>query len=277
MHNNISEIKIRDTLSSSDQLPLSVVLRHDGDITNDIVNRDNGGLPYSHDQTCNWHKTTPEDISRHEHSTKTFICNIGISLEAFSVLIADVNLFNIETTLTICMYTGPVGLPYRHIGVKNTPRSDALVTSLTHKDVTAFWKSIGSMSDTVYYCQHPLTVSQVQRKLVKCGVNTTVEFWTASRKGHVQSLLNSIDSTDQFIITPNDIAMAIRAPKRGKSVGFDLLTSKHYIHSDHMLKVFLALLHTSFITHGHLPVNIIKTIIVPLIKSKTGDASDKNN
>ena len=53
MHNNISEIKIRDTLSSSDQLPLSVVLRHDGDITNDIVNRDNGGLPYSHDQTCN--------------------------------------------------------------------------------------------------------------------------------------------------------------------------------------------------------------------------------
>ena len=71
--------------------------------------------------------------------------------------------------------------------------------------------------------------------------------------------------------------MAIRDLKRGKTVGFDLLASEHYIHFDHILKVFLALLHTSFITHGHLPVNIIKTIIVPLIKSKIGDARDKNN
>ena len=98
-----------------------------------------------------------------------------------------------------------------------------------------------------------------------------------SKKGHVKSLLNSIDSTDRFIITPNDIAMSIKDLKRGKSVGFDLLASEHYIHSDHMLKVFLALLYTSSITHGHLPSNIMKTIIVPLIKSKTGDASDKNN
>ena len=69
--------------------------------------------------------------------------------------------------------------------------------------------------------------------------------------------------------------MSIKDLKRGKSVGFDLLASEHYIHSDHMLKIFLALLYTSFITHGHLPNNIIKTIIT--IKSKTGDASDKNN
>ena len=86
-----------------------------------------------------------------------------------------------------------------------------------------------------------------------------------SRKGHVQLLLNSIDSTDQFIITPNDIAMAIRDLTTGKLVGFDFLASEHYIHSDHTLKVFLAILHTSFIAHGHLLVNIMKSIIVPLI------------
>ena len=64
--------------------------------------------------------------------------------------------------------------------------------------------------------------------------------------------------------------MAVRNLKRGKSVGFDLLASEHYIHFDHMLKVVSALLYTSFITHGNLPVNT-KTIVVPLIKSKTDD------
>jgi hypothetical protein len=147
--------------------------------------------------------------------------------------------------------------------------------------MTAFWKSIKTLNNK----NLPLATSINGIT----GEENISEMWSQhysgilncvnniSRKGHVQSVLNSIDSTDRFIITPNDIAMAIRNLKRGKSVGFDLLASEHYIHSDHMLKVFLALLYTSFITHGHLPDTIMKTIIVPLIKSKTGDASDKNN
>ena len=33
----------------------------------------------------------------------------------------------------------------------------------------------------------------------------------------------------------------------------------------------------SFITHGYLPGMFMKTAIVPIIKNKTGDTSDKNN
>ena len=51
MHNNISQIKITDKLPSSDSLPLSVVFRQDGDTNNYIANRDNEGLPYSHNYT----------------------------------------------------------------------------------------------------------------------------------------------------------------------------------------------------------------------------------
>ena len=42
-----------------------------------------------------------------------------------------------------------------------------------------------------------------------------------------------------------------------------------------ILHVFLSLLFTSFITHGHLPSNFMKTALVPIIKNKTGDTSDK--
>jgi exonuclease III len=64
MHNNISEIKITDKLPSSDHLPLSVVFSHDGDIDNDIANRDNDNIHHSHNQTCNWlHLTILSDMN----------------------------------------------------------------------------------------------------------------------------------------------------------------------------------------------------------------------
>ena len=37
----------------------------------------------------------------------------------------------------------------------------------------------------------------------------------------------------------------------------------------------LSLLFSAFITHGYLPNMFMKTAIVPIIKNKTGDTSDK--
>ena len=37
------------------------------------------------------------------------------------------------------------------------------------------------------------------------------------------------------------------------------------------------MLFSAFITHGYLPGRFMKTAIVPIIKNKTGDTSDKNN
>ena len=164
--------------------------------------------------------------------------------------------------------------------MEETAHADALATSLSHTYMTAFWKSIRDMSDksippatSINGVTGAEEISKMWRKhhsiILNCVNNV-------STKGHVQSLLCSIDCTDQVINTPNGIALAIRDRKRGKSVGFDLLASEYYIHSDHMLNVWFALLHTSFITDGHLPVNNMKIIIVPLIKSKTGDTSDTN-
>ena len=39
----------------------------------------------------------------------------------------------------------------------------------------------------------------------------------------------------------------------------------------------LSLLFNTFILHGYLPADSMKTAIVPIIKNKTGDNSDKNN
>ena len=36
-------------------------------------------------------------------------------------------------------------------------------------------------------------------------------------------------------------------------------------------------LFAAFLSHGYLPDNIMKTAIVPIVKNKTGDSSEKNN
>ncbi len=91
------------------------------------------------------------------------------------------------------------------------------------------------------------------------------------------TLLHNVTSSDRLVISPTDISAAISDLKRGKSVGHDLLAAEHFIHANFILHVLLSLLFTSFMTHGHLPDDIMKTIIVPLIKNKMGDLSDKNN
>ena len=41
--------------------------------------------------------------------------------------------------------------------------------------------------------------------------------------------------------------------------------------------VYLSMLYTSMLSHGYLPEEFMKSFIVPLIKNKTGDTSDKGN
>ena len=43
------------------------------------------------------------------------------------------------------------------------------------------------------------------------------------------------------------------------------------------IHVLLSLLFSAFITHGYLPGIFMKTAIVPIIKNKNKDTSDKNN
>ena len=110
---------------------------------------------------------------------------------------------------------------------------------------------------------------------------------------HYQTLLNSVKTTEhkervlietfemsnssQIIFTPIDISNALKSLKIGKACGVDGVSAEHFLYAHDILYVLLSFLFTSFITHGHLPSNFIKTALVHIIKNKTGDTSDKNN
>ena len=49
------------------------------------------------------------------------------------------------------------------------------------------------------------------------------------------------------------------------------------IHSDRRITILLSIFYNRVISHGHLPDDFMKTIIIPLIKNKSGDTINVNN
>ena len=76
-------------------------------------------------------------------------------------------------------------------------------------------------------------------------------------------------------ITPFNILDALISIKCGKSSGIDGI-SQNIVFAHSRIYVLLSLLFSEFITHGSLPNMFMKTAIVPIIKNKTEDTSDKN-
>ena len=65
--------------------------------------------------------------------------------------------------------------------------------------------------------------------------------------------------------------------KKGKACGVDGKAAEHFIYAHSILHVFLSLPFNYVIVHGYLPSDFMKTFLVPIIKCKTGNSSDKNN
>ena len=93
--------------------------------------------------------------------------------------------------------------------------------------------------------------------------------------------LNSVESTQHKAIvklettyilnnskisfTPIDISNAFKSLKLGKACGVDGVSAEHFLYAHNVLHVLLSLLFTSFITHGYLPPDFMKTALVPTI------------
>ena len=120
------------------------------------------------------------------------------------------------------------------------------------------------------------------------GENEIAEMWkdnyksilsslkTNSRQQFVTNKLSSIRG-ESILFSTSDINVALHSLKSGKSCGVDGLAAQHFLFAHRITHMFLSLLFNIFILHGYLPTDFIKTEIVPIIKNKTGDSSDKNN
>lgn len=74
-----------------------------------------------------------------------------------------------------------------------------------------------------------------------------------------------------------DIAAVVKNMARGKSPGHDSLSIEHVQNAGVHLPRILALLFNLCLSHSYLPAEMMKTIVTPIPKNKTGDLSNINN
>ncbi|CAG9134717.1 unnamed protein product [Plutella xylostella] len=79
------------------------------------------------------------------------------------------------------------------------------------------------------------------------------------------------------VILAKDVRLAITKMTRGKSPGHDGLSIEHLQHAGYHLPRVLAMLFNLCLSHSYLPPDLVRTLVVPIVKSKTGDVSDKSN
>jgi exonuclease III len=81
----------------------------------------------------------------------------------------------------------------------------------------------------------------------------------------------------EIIFTTKDIDSVVKSMTRGKSPGHDGLSIEHLkFAGTHMPRV-LYMLFNFCVGHSYMPVDMMRTVVVPIIKNKTGDRSDISN
>ena len=98
----------------------------------------------------------------------------------------------------------------------------------------------------------------------------------SSSKAFVERELHSIKDLS-IVFCSIDIFNALKIAKTAKACGVDRLAAEHFIYADDITHVHLFLLFNCFISHGYLPREFMKTAIVPIIRNKSGNTSDKSN
>ncbi|CAK1582720.1 unnamed protein product [Parnassius mnemosyne] len=78
-------------------------------------------------------------------------------------------------------------------------------------------------------------------------------------------------------ISVKEVANIINSMSKGKSPGHDCLSIEHLQYAGPHIHRLLAMFYTTCIRHAYLPPDLMKTIVVPVVKNKTGDLSKKSN
>ena len=162
--------------------------------------------------------------------------------------------------------------------------ADNYATSLSHKNITKFWNDIGKDSSNGVV-KYVTTVGGASGDKDICemwrGVYNNLYNCVPSSNDKLECLdnLNTLgfDSYDVFNISLHDVVSSIRAQKTGKSAGPDGLSMEAFLYASNYLALHLTWLFNMFLIHSYVPSAFCLSILIPIVKNKTGDLTDPNN
>ena len=167
-----------------------------------------------------------------------------------------------------------------------TIRADKLASSHLSHSAKEFWQEVKVQScrktpladcvDGAVGCQ---AISNMWAEHYAQLFNSSTDFSDQNYvMNYIDSNTNNVNtSITEFSFSTPQVAQCLKTLKRGKSPGPDGLSSEHFLFAPPVLSCNLSLCFNASLIHGYLPSFLMNSIIVPVIKDKTGVSSDKSN
>lgn len=154
-------------------------------------------------------------------------------------------------------------------------KMDILATQHAKHDFRSFWKSTQKVNSrpglpvSVGGITDPTDIAEMFKG----------HFTVNSPLGPSRSRLEGVTRGQELSVrfTAKDVRRVITSMTRGKSPGHDDLSIEHLKYAGVHIPRVLAMFYSLCLGHSYLPPAMMRTVVVPIIKSKTGDISDANN
>ena len=165
---------------------------------------------------------------------------------------------------------------------EETLRADSLASSLSDKDYRSFWHNVYKQSNAsstkfanvIGGCTGDVDIANMWSKHFEQLYNSVHD--DGARKTVIDRLDNST-SLQCFSVSISDVVHSLTKQKCGKAVGHDGIAMEALMFGGNKLAVHICLLFNLFIKYCYLPSNFMNSVIIPLVKCKSGDLTDVNN
>jgi len=167
---------------------------------------------------------------------------------------------------------------------EETIRADKLANDLAHKDPIQFWRDVKQQS-----CKKAPLADSVDGT---AGQRDIASMWGE----HYHRLFNSVpvsplkpqvldaivqdcESMTELprVFTTDVLHRALQGLRCGKAVGPDGLSAEHLKFADRRVVVLLCVCFNASLVHGFLPKSFLYSVLVPVIKDRSGDPCSSSN
>ena len=99
---------------------------------------------------------------------------------------------------------------------------------------------------------------------------------SASDKESVLDTISRVSNVHDTLCS-DDVKSSVNSLSANKACGLDNIFAEHLLYASPSVQPLLSICFNAVIVHGCLPSDLTDTVLVPIVKEKTGDISDKGN
>ena len=146
-------------------------------------------------------------------------------------------------------------------------RAQALANKISCKDTNGFWKEVGALK--IDCADGDDKIAAVWREKYKAGFDCIS---SSASKFHLENT-----SQHYYPVSPEEVCIVAEKLSINKSAGSDCIPAEVYRHGSVRLLNVLAKLFSMMLKYTHLPRELMKVTLVPILKCKTISPSESQN